>query len=59
MLLRGEFPIKLARQCRSGEIIWGSQVQDYAHPDNLDELVGLAQRTGAWLHPRLAELPHT
>lgn len=59
LLLMGEYPIKLAQQCHPGEIIWALRVPGYLHPDNIDELVDLAQRNGAWLHPRISEIPRT
>lgn len=57
VLLRGEYPINLAHRCHPGEIIWAFRVPGYLHPDNIDELVDLAQRNGAWLHPKIGEIP--
>lgn len=59
MLLMGDFPINFVQQCRPGEIIWALRVAGYTHPENLDELLDVAQRNGAWLHPRLSEIPGT
>lgn len=59
MLLMGDFPINFAQQCRPGEIIWALRVPGYLHPENIDELVDVAQRNGAWLHPRISEIPRT
>lgn len=57
--LMGEFPITLAEQCQPGEIKWLFDAPGYSHPDNLGDLIAMAQKTGAWLHPRIDEIPHS
>ncbi|MGP6174100.1 hypothetical protein [Corynebacterium sp. A21] len=57
VLLMGEYPIKFAQECRLGEINWASRAPGYPHPESIGELVDLAQRNGAWLHPRISEIP--
>lgn len=56
--LMGEFPITLAEQCQPGEIKWMFGAPGYPHPDNIGDLIATARETGAWLHPRIGEIPH-
>lgn len=58
LALMGEHPITLAAQCQPGEIKWMFGAPGYPHPDNIGDLIATARETGAWLHPRIGEIPH-
>ncbi|WP_293951512.1 hypothetical protein [uncultured Corynebacterium sp.] len=59
LLLMGEYPVTLAEQCEPGEIKWFLKTAGYAHPDNIGDLITAGQTFGAWLHPRIEEIPHS
>ena len=54
--LMGEYPVRLAEGCRRGEVKWLFEAAGYSLPQTIKELTALAQREGAWLHPRISEI---